>query len=112
MLNRLDLLVAETDPDFVSELINTYVDQGWPAVAEIDRAYRARDWEALHRSAHSLKGSSRNLGAEDLAHSLEELERVSETRRVEESPEPEGLKRLFERTVIELRRYKESLAAR
>lgn len=112
MQNRLDLLVAETDPEFVSELINTYVDNGWPAIAEIERASRALDWDALHHSAHGLKGSSRNLGAEDLAKSLEAIEEIAVTRRGESSISPESLKLLFERTVIDLRRYKESLAVR
>ncbi len=110
--NRLDLLVAETDPEFVSELINTFLDQGWPAIAEIERAARALDWEALQQSAHSLKGSSRNLGAEELAKSLETIETIAETRRGEATISPEHLKQLFERTVIDLRRYKESLAVR
>lgn len=112
MQNRLDLLVVETDPDFVSELINTYVDHGWPAIAEIERAARALDWEALHRSAHSLKGSSRNLGAEELANALESVEQIAEARRGEGTISPESLKLLFERTIIDLRRYRESLASR
>jgi two-component system sensor histidine kinase/response regulator len=112
MLNRLDLLVAETDPDFVVELINTYVDHGWPAIAEIERARRALDWEALHYSAHALKGSSRNLGAEELAKALEAIEQIAGSRRGEEEIDPEKLKQLFERTIMDLRRYKESLAVR
>lgn len=112
MQNRLDLLVAETDPDFVSELIDTYVDHGWPAIAEIERAARVLDWETLHHSAHTLKGSSRNLGAEELAKSLESVEQIATTRRGEEAIWSEGLKQLFERTIIDLRRYKESLAMR
>lgn len=112
MQNRLDLLVAETDPDFVSELINAYVDQGWPAIAEIERASRVLDWESLHQSAHSLKGSSRNLGADELAKYLEAIELIAETRRGEQSLVPEALKQLFEHTIMDLRRYKESLAAR
>lgn len=112
MENRLDLLVAETDPDFVAELIDTYIDHGWPAIAEIERAARSLDWEAMHHSAHSLKGSSRNLGAEELAKSLESIEEIAAERRLQEAVSPEALKQLFERTIVDLRRYKESLAAR
>ncbi len=112
MENRLDLLVAETDPDFVAELIDTYIDNGWPAIAEIERAARALDWEALQHSAHTLKGSSRNLGAEELARSLESIEEIAAARRMQEAVSPEVLKQLFERTIIDLRRYKESLAVR
>jgi CheY-like chemotaxis protein len=112
MHNRLDLLVTETDPEFVTQLIDTYVDQGWPAIAEIERSARALDWVALNESAHALKGSSRNLGAEELATMLETIEQVAETRRGEESIDAEKLKQLFENTVMSLRRYKESLALR
>jgi two-component system sensor histidine kinase/response regulator len=112
MQNRLDLLVAETDPEFIAELIDTFVDQGWPAIAEISRAARALDWEALNESAHALKGSSRNLGAEELASSLETIEQIAGSRRGEETINAETLKQLFEKTVMDLRRYKESLSVR
>jgi CheY-like chemotaxis protein len=112
MQNRLDLLVSEIDPDFVVHLINTYVDQGWPAIAEIERAARSLDWGALHQSAHSLKGSSRNLGAEELAALLEGIEQVAETHRGEQSIDAQNLKQVFERAVMNLRRYKEALTVR
>jgi len=110
--NRLDLLVSETDPEFVKELIDAFVDNGWPAIAEIERAARALDWEALDQSAHALKGSSRNLGAEELATMLEAIEQIAAARRGEESIDAEKMKQIFERAVMDLRRYKESLAVR
>lgn len=112
MQNRLDLLVAETDPEFVAELINAFVDQGWSAIAEISRAARALDWESLHQSAHALKGASRNLGAEELASSLTTIEQIAETRRGQEAINAEVLTQLLEKTVMDLRRYREALSTR
>jgi CheY-like chemotaxis protein len=112
MQNRLDLLVAETDPEFVAELINAFVDQGWSAIAEISRAARALDWESLHQSAHALKGASRNLGAEEMASSLATIEQIAETRRGQEAINADVLTQLLEKTVMDLRRYREALSTR
>jgi CheY-like chemotaxis protein len=106
MHNRLDLLVSETDPEFVGELIERFIEQGRPQVSEIDRALRSRDWESLKATAHSFKGASRNLGAGELAGLLEQLERVGETRREDETLDPEKVRTLFSTAVKQLRRYR------
>lgn len=72
----LDRLLEMTggDPEFVDELIQTYLDD---AVAQLEgmRAAAADDSpEKLIRPAHSLKGNSANVGAsrlEDLCRQLE-----------------------------------------
>jgi CheY-like chemotaxis protein len=112
MQNRLDLLVSETDPEFVTELINKFVEEGWPDLSEIERAVRARDWEALKMTAHSLKGASRNLGAEKLGKFLENVEQIAEARRGVETIEIHALKSLFENIVEELKQYSLQLSKR
>jgi hypothetical protein len=110
--NRLDVLVSETDIDFVVELIETFIDQGRPAVAEIERALGARDWESLAHNAHSLKGASRNLGAVELAEELQTIESIAETRRGGEQISVEKVKSLFEKSINDLREYSREIARR
>ena len=105
MQNRLDLLVSETDPEFVTELIDKFAEEGRPDLTEIERAVRARDWESLKMTAHALKGASRNLGAEKLGKYLENIERIAETRREAETIEIATLKNLFEKSVEDLKQY-------
>jgi CheY-like chemotaxis protein len=109
MRNRLATLVAETDREFVTELIDTYIDAGRPNVSEIERAFRAREWEAVKLAAHTLKGSSRNVGGEELAALLQEVEEMAESRRETPSFDPGTIRTLFEKTAAELRRYRGTL---
>lgn len=109
MRERLSLLVTETDKEFVIELIDAYLDTGRPELSEIERALRAEDWDGLRIAAHTLKGSSRNLGADDLAGLLQEIENVATERRQTQTIDPIAIRVLFERAAAQLRRYQESL---
>jgi CheY-like chemotaxis protein len=110
--NRLDVLVSETDFEFVAELVETFVEQGRPAIAEIERALRARDWESLGQNAHSLKGASRNLGAVELAEELQTIESIAEARRGGEQISVEKVKSVFEKSINDLREYAREIARR
>ena len=110
--NRLDLLVSETDAEFVNELIEKFVEQGWPGVAEIERALRAHDWESLNMAAHSLKGASRNLGVVDLGAVLQEIESIAEARRGEDQISIQKVKDLFEKAITDLRNYSKEISRR
>jgi HPt (histidine-containing phosphotransfer) domain-containing protein len=71
-----DALVEMTggELDFVDELIDTYLDDGAGQVAALRAALAASDVPALVRPAHSLKGSSFNLGAMELGALCQDLE--------------------------------------
>ncbi|MFL5674469.1 MAG: Hpt domain-containing protein [Chloroflexota bacterium] len=55
------------DPEFLRELITTYVEDGAAQLAAMREAVTAGDAEALVRPAHSLKSNSASMGAEHLA---------------------------------------------
>jgi HPt (histidine-containing phosphotransfer) domain-containing protein len=75
------------DHEFVDELVDTYLADTIDQLAELDVAVVAGDAAALTRPAHSLKSSSLNVGALDLAGLARELEEQGRAGRVEGAPE-------------------------
>ncbi len=76
--SRLQELVQETDFDFVLELIDIYIKETPAQIETIMKALNVQDSHALTIAAHTLKGSSMNLGAKQLGQlclKLEELGR-------------------------------------
>ena len=66
------------DLEFIDELVDTYLDDGATQIAALEAAAAAGSVEDLVRPAHSLKGSSLNIGAlglGELSRGLEEAAR-------------------------------------
>jgi len=64
------------EPDLVVELIELYVEDARCRLVTLRKSLSARDWPALKREIHSLKGSSGNLGAIQVAWVCEEIEKT------------------------------------
>ena len=82
LLNRLKELEQETDPEFVIELIDIYFNETPKQIQAIAAALTANNFHALMIAAHTLKGSSLNLGAKQLGAfclKLEELGRAGKS---------------------------------
>ena len=62
------------DQEFFDELVDTYLDDGAAQLAAMRAAADADDPDALLRPAHTLKSSSANVGAVDLAEQCRTLE--------------------------------------
>ncbi len=62
------------DQEFFDELVDTYFDDGVAQLAAMRAAADADDPVALLRPAHTLKSSSANVGALDLAEQCRTLE--------------------------------------
>ena len=62
------------DLSFLSELVETYLEDSTGLVAAMDAALEAGDAERLCRTAHSLKSSSATIGALRLSALSRELE--------------------------------------
>jgi PAS domain S-box-containing protein len=71
-----DELVASTggDPDFIRELIDTYLTDAPGLFAQMRSALTSGDAETFRRAAHSLKSNSASLGALTLSALAKELE--------------------------------------
>ena len=67
ILNNIRELQSEGEEDLLSELIDVYKKDSEQTITKIHTSSEQGDLVAVRRAAHSLKGSSANLGAAELA---------------------------------------------
>ena len=77
-IDNLRALGDEMEDDtFLKEVIDTYLDDTPKRLAEIDECLAAGDSAKLNRAAHSIKGSSANLGATQVIEVARRIEEKS-----------------------------------
>ena len=74
------------DEDLLSQLIEMYSEDEPRMLANVDAAVAAGDAEALHSSAHALKGAVSNFCAERAQAKAQQLERLGREKRLAEAP--------------------------
>ena len=95
---------AELGPGFI-RILSYFREDGVKSIAQIEEAMHAQNTAALVIPAHTLKGESRQLGAEPLAKIAELIESTArlcvETHRFPDElvPQVVELRRLFDQTV-------------
>ena len=95
---------AELGPGFI-RILSYFREDGAKSIQAIEQAMHSQDTVALVIPAHTLKGESRQFGAEPLAAVAEEIEQVArsciETHRFPDElvPEVVELRRLWNRTI-------------
>ena len=95
---------AELGPGFI-RILGYYREDGDKSVQAIEEAMRDENTVALVIPAHTLKGESRQFGAEPLAALAEKIEEVArsciETHRFPDEliPDVVELRKMFERTI-------------
>ena len=67
-------LLGEEDPEFVADLIDTFVECARESVGAVRAARAAGDMAALGAAAHSLRGSASNVGLTGLFNRWTEVE--------------------------------------
>ena len=81
--------LRELDPDggtgLMRSLLATYIDDSTRQMARIDAALAAADSGEIARSAHALKSSSANVGADSLSVFFQELEQMARHERLGEA---------------------------
>jgi two-component system, sensor histidine kinase and response regulator len=85
-LNSLRELQVEGDPDILKELVDLFMEDTPKRIEEIRNAVLRGDTATVKRVAHTLKGSSANLGAQRMsrvAMQIETLEGLEERGKVE-----------------------------
>lgn len=84
VLEELRELGGADDPDFLASLIQQFLQDVPQHLESIQQAQEQQDAQALHRAAHALKGSSRNMGARGLADLCMVLEEFGQTGQLRE----------------------------
>ena len=96
--------LSELGPGFI-RILSYFKEDGVKSIAQIEQAMRDQNTAALVLPAHTLKGESRQLGAEPLAKIAELIESTArfslESRRFPDElvPEVVELRRLFDQTI-------------
>ena len=97
---------AELGPGFI-RILSYFREDGSKSIAQIEQAMREQNTTALVLPAHTIKGESRQLGAEPLAKIAELIESTArvcvETHRFPDElvPDVVELRRLFDSTVAQ-----------
>jgi HPt (histidine-containing phosphotransfer) domain-containing protein len=109
LLIRLQELEQETDSEFVNELIDIYLNETPRQIKAITTALATGVSTALMISAHTLKGSSLNLGAKQLSVlclKLEELGRAGSS--IPENTSTAEIEKEYENVKTMLLAYKQN----
>lgn len=98
---QIDLLLSldEGAGDALAEIIREFRTMSWQGREDLRRQVREGDHTALACTAHSLKGASANVGAQDLTRVCAELEmhaRQVELVGADEFADPDALMERFE----------------
>jgi HPt (histidine-containing phosphotransfer) domain-containing protein len=107
LLTRLQELVQETDFEFVLELVDIYLNEAPTQIQTIAKALNSRDSSALSITAHTLKGSSLNLGAKQLGAACLKLEELGRSgKQIPEGTSTKEIETEFERIKAMLLSFK------
>lgn len=72
-----DTMKSMTDPAFLVELINLYLNDSPQLIEQMRTGLSAGEIETVRRAAHSLKSNSASFGAQRLADAARELELIA-----------------------------------
>ena len=78
------LTYCADDPDFYVEMLGEFAAESRAGLDELDRCYAARDWHRYGIRAHSVKSTSRMIGAADLSELAREMEQAAKEDRADE----------------------------
>lgn len=76
-IENLRALNPDDNDEFLREIAGIYLEDTPLRIAELEASLAAGDVQKFTRAAHSIKGSSSNLGANDVRTTAEKLEHQS-----------------------------------
>jgi HPt (histidine-containing phosphotransfer) domain-containing protein len=74
VLRSYENIQLDGEPDLIVELIDLYLEDARRRLAVMKLSLGKRNWPSVKREAHSLRGSSGNLGALQMALICDEIE--------------------------------------
>jgi signal transduction histidine kinase/response regulator of citrate/malate metabolism/HPt (histidine-containing phosphotransfer) domain-containing protein len=105
MTEQLRNLAAATTPSMLTEIYEVFSSSASGYLAAMRRAADGDDAEGLRKAAHSLRGSSANIGAQSLAEMARRLEIMGGSQSVSDAGEMiASLEKEFERVKLEIER--------
>lgn len=97
ILASFDEAQEEGEPDFVVELIDLYLDEAPRFFSSIREGLANHDWLSAKRAAHTLRGSSSNLGILQMALLAGALEQLTASQDASAAELLQGLEDEFTR---------------
>lgn len=76
-IENLRALNPDDDDEFLREIAGIFLEDTPQRIAELDQSFQLGDLPTFTRAAHSIKGSSSNLGAMALRLAAEKLEHAA-----------------------------------
>ena len=105
VIKNLRALNPDDKGEFLREIVAIYLEDTPLRIAELDESLAAGDLQKFARAAHSVKGSSANLGAVFLRGAAERLEHEARTSGLKAvGPLVAEVKSEFARAAVELRK--------
>ena len=95
-LNTFNTLKESTGADFISELIDAFLEDAVTQMNDMKSAIAANDAETFRRAAHSLKSNAATFGATDLMALARELEMMGREKNLAVGNRLEVIKEAFE----------------
>ena len=89
--------------DFISELIDAFLDDAPNMIQNMQSALAARDVESFRRNAHSMKSNANTFGAMELGALAKELEFMAKENNLDVGDRLEVLKETYEKVAEELK---------
>ncbi len=105
-LNTFNLLRETTGAQFVSELIDTFLEDSPNQINQMKKALSSSDSDSFRRAAHTLKSNAATFGALQLASLARELEGMGRGNNLEIGNRLQVLEEAFQKAksqLIELR---------
>ncbi len=76
-MNTFNDLKDATGADFISELIDTFLDDAPSLIQQMQDALAKTDVDSFRRAAHSMKSNAATFGAMELSAQAKELESIA-----------------------------------
>ncbi len=76
---------VDGDEEILHEVVNLFLSDCGNLLSKIRQAVESDDFDALRRTAHTLKGAAGNIGAESVYSTAYQLENISENRNAKEA---------------------------
>ena len=89
--------------DFITELIDAFLDDAPNMLANMQSALDAKDVESFRRNAHSLKSNANTFGASELGELAKELEQMGKNNDLEIGNRLEVIKEAYDEVAKELK---------